>query len=94
MRVERMHLKEHKSIRAIFNLITEENVEIKFLKLIEGKNGYFLSFPSFKGSDDKYHDYVYMSKEMKDDLLELVKAEYSKLSGIPVDSPDNDDDVF
>jgi len=94
MRVERMYLKEHQSIKATFNLITEENIEIKFLKLIEGKNGDFLSFPSYKGSDDKYHDYVYMSKEMKDDLLELVKVEYSKLSGIPADSSEVDDDVF
>jgi DNA-binding cell septation regulator SpoVG len=88
MKIDRMSLEEHKSIRAKFNLITEENIEIKFLKLIEGKNGYFLSFPSYKGSDNKYHDYVYMSKEMKDDLLELVKVEYSKLSG------SSDDDVF
>ena len=94
MKIERMYLKEHKSIRATFNLITEDNIEIKYLKLIEGQNGYFLSFPSYKGADDKYHDYIYMAKEMKDELLILVKSEYSKLSGITIEPADNSDFGF
>ncbi len=94
MKIDRMFLKEHNSIRATFNLITEENIEIKFLKLIEGKNGYFLSFPSYKGSDDKYHDYVYIPKEMKDELLEIVISEYSKLSGKAIDSSGDDEVIF
>jgi len=94
MKIERMNLKEHNSIRATFNLITNENIEIKFLKLIEGRNGYFLSFPSYKGSDDKYHDYIYVPKELKDSLLEKVKSEYSKLSGNSTVQDDDDGEVF
>jgi DNA-binding cell septation regulator SpoVG len=90
MRIERMTLLEHKTMKARFNLVTNENIEIKFLKLIEGQNGFFLSFPSFKGTNGKFCDYIYMPKEMKDELLELVKVEYSKLSGIPADSSDVD----
>lgn len=35
-------------------------VTIYGCKVVEGKNGDFISFPSHKGKDDKYYNYVYI----------------------------------
>lgn len=35
-------------------------VTIYGCKVVEGKNGDFVSFPSHKGKDDKYYNYAYI----------------------------------
>ena len=35
-------------------------VTIYGCKVVEGKNGDFISFPSHKGKDEKYYNYVYI----------------------------------
>lgn len=35
-------------------------VTIYGCKVVEGKNGDFISFPSHKGKDDKYYNHVYI----------------------------------
>lgn len=47
-------------------------VTIYGCKVIEGKNGDFISFPSHKGKDDKYYNYAYV-KLSDEDTSEIVK---------------------
>lgn len=50
-------------------------VTIYGCKVIEGKNGDFISFPSHKGKDDKYYNYCYikLSDEQTADIVKQVE---------------------
>lgn len=47
------------------------NVTIYGCRVIEGKNGDFVSFPSRKGSDDKYYSHAYV-KLTAEDTKEII----------------------
>lgn len=57
----------------VFNL---EFADINFykLKVINGKNGWFISFPSEKGKDGKYYDYFYIpfTDDEKDAIIKAI----------------------
>lgn len=44
--------------------------------LKEGKNGNFVSFPSYKGSDGKYYSHCYfpISEELKKEIEDQIEA--------------------
>lgn len=46
--------------------MTVNGVSIYGCRLIEGKKGYFVSFPSRKGKDGKYYSYTYVKLEDQD----------------------------
>lgn len=50
-------------------------VTIYGCKVIEGKNGDFVSFPSHKGKDGKYYNYAYvkLSDEATSDIVSQVE---------------------
>lgn len=52
------------------------DVSIYGLRVIEGTNGDFISFPQRKGSDGKYYSiaYMYLSPETQDMILREVEA--------------------
>ena len=47
-------------------------VSIYGCTLVEGKNGTFVSFPSYKGSNDKYYNHARV--ELSDDDIELIET--------------------
>jgi stage V sporulation protein G len=52
---------------------------VKGLKLVEGKNGLFVSMPQEKGKDDKWHDtFMPVTKEAEQALSEIVMAAYNE----------------
>lgn len=76
MQIERMNKGSWGKIKAFFDLQTEDGFTIKGFKLVEGTNGLFVGFPSQKGSDDEYHDTVWVEKEVREQVIELAKREY------------------
>ena len=44
----------------VFFDVVINGVTIYGCKVVEGKNGDFISFPSHKGKDDKYYNHVYI----------------------------------
>ena len=76
MKIERMNKGSWGKIKAFFDLQTEDGFTIKGFKLVEGTNGLFVGFPSQKGSDDEYHDTVWVDKEVREQVIELAKKEY------------------
>ena len=76
MKIERMNRGSWGKIKAFFDLQTEDGFTIKGFKLVEGTNGLFVGFPSQKGSDDEYHDTVWVEKEVREQVIELAKREY------------------
>lgn len=57
-----------------FNL-TLNGVAINGCRVAEGKNGDFIAFPSYKGSDGKYYQHVFvrLSQEDQDKILKEVE---------------------
>lgn len=52
-----------------FSLTIFKEIAIKGCSVVDGKNGLFVSMPSYKGSDGKYYDYVFpVSAETRESL--------------------------
>lgn len=67
------------STKAFVDLELDETLVIKGLTLVEGKNDLFLSFPSTKGKDGKYHKSVYsLDKEWYNLLQDACIKKYNE----------------
>ena len=56
------------------------------LRVLEGRNGTFVSMPQTKGKDDKYHDICFpTTKEMRQAITDAVLEEYSKTKDLSVE---------
>lgn len=71
--------KKGSSLKAFVDLVFYGEIIVKGFKLVEGKQGLFLSNPSDKGKDDKYFDTVrFLSLEDKNVVEQKVIEEYNK----------------
>lgn len=62
-------------------------------KLMEGKNGLFLSCPSYQKKDKSYQDITFpLSKEIRERMQELALDAYSK-DMVDTGTPVTDDDI-
>ncbi len=80
----RISLFERDSLRAIATVKVADAVYLTGIRVIEGKNGLFVSMPSKKDKGGEYQDiYFPASKAMRDALqavvLEAYKAEQKQL---------------
>lgn len=59
----------------VFFDVEINGVTIYGCKVVEGKNGDFISFPSHKGKDDKYynHAYIKLSDEQTKEIISQVE---------------------
>lgn len=59
----------------VFFDVEINGVTIYGCKVVEGKNGDFISFPSHKGKDGKYynHAYIKLSDEQSKDIISQVE---------------------
>lgn len=70
---------EQKSLIGIASVTLDNALVVKEIRLIKGKYGVFLGFPSKKGADDKYHDIVFpLDKEFRQTILDAVLKEIAK----------------
>lgn len=56
--IEVIRAKEYKN--TVFFDVNINGVSIYGCRFVEGKNGDFVSFPSYKGSDGKYYSHCYI----------------------------------
>lgn len=63
--------------RGIFFTLVLNGIYIHSCKVVEGKNGDFISFPQYKGSNGKWYSYVWVQLDEADSnhILSLVEAE-------------------
>jgi stage V sporulation protein G len=80
IKIERMHRMETEgSLRAFCDLLILDSFLVKGLKVVEGKNGLFVSMPREQGRDGKWYDTFHpTSKEMRKGLEELVLENYNE----------------
>jgi len=62
--------------KIIFDMIVND-VTIYGCRLLEGKNGMFVSFPSRKGNDNKYYNIAYVSLSEAD--IDSIVAQIEKM---------------
>ena len=68
-----------KKTKAFIELCLDKTLVIKGLTLVEGSQGLFLSFPSSKGKDGKYHKSIYsMDKEFTGQLEDACIKKYNE----------------
>ena len=83
MKIKNFRQGEWGKIRAFFTLITNEGLEIKGMKLVEGSKGFFVSAPQEKKEVNgvtEYYDTVWIPKEIREPLNELASNEYANPS--------------
>lgn len=73
------HVKMDSKDRVRFSL-TVNGVTVYGCNAVEGKNGDFISFPSYKGTDGKYynHAYIPLTDEEQEGILLDVEKELNK----------------
>lgn len=78
--IKNVRVVEAKSGDLVFFTAVINGVVIYNCRVATGKNGDFISFPQYKGSDGKWYNNVYVSltEEDSNQILELVQAEIDK----------------
>ena len=72
-------LEDKGKLKASGSITLDDAFVVSGVSVIEGSKGLFVSLPSVKGNDDKYHDTAYpLSKELRDDINKAVMGEYQK----------------
>ncbi len=66
-------------LKAVASITIDDELVVHDIKVINGKDGYFLSMPSRKSDDGKFKDIVHPIKtEVRESLKEQILAEYEK----------------
>lgn len=66
-------------LKAVASITIDDEIVVHDIKVINGKDGYFLSMPSRKTSEGEFKDIVHPIKtEVREMLKEKILAEYEK----------------
>jgi stage V sporulation protein G len=77
-KVTRMHrLEGEGSLKAFVDVALNESLLLKGLRVVEGRNGLFVSMPREKGRDNRWYEMVHpLSKEVKEDIASIILEAY------------------
>ena len=69
-----------KSKRVAYGSLIIAGCFVIYISVYEGKNGYFISYPNYKDSEDDYHDLAYcmdvqVIEGLKDLITEMIDGE-------------------
>ena len=69
-----------KSKRVAYGSLIIAGCFVIYISVYEGKNGYFISYPNYKDSEDEYHDLAYcmdvqVIEGLKDLITEMIDGE-------------------
>ncbi len=67
------------SVKAIASANLDDCFAVKNIRVVEGKNGLFVSMPSYKGADGEYHDLCFpTTPELRKQLNSAVADAYKQ----------------
>jgi stage V sporulation protein G len=70
------------NLKAFADISVNDSLVIKGLRVVEGKNGLFVSMPREQGKDSKWYDQVSCtSTDVFDDIANKVLTEYQTAAG-------------
>ncbi len=69
----------NEKLKAVASITIDDELVVHDIKVINGKDGYFLSMPSRKSNDGEFKDIVHPIKtEVRESLKAKILAEYEK----------------
>ncbi len=69
----------NEKLKAVASITIDDELVVHDIKVINGKDGYFLSMPSRKTNEGEFKDIVHPIKtEVRENLKEMILAEYEK----------------
>ena len=75
----RLVTKDDSKLKAVASITIDECFVVHDIKVIEGKDGYFISMPSRKTPDGEYKDIVHpINTETREQIREAIMVEYEK----------------
>ena len=84
MTIDRMTRGSWGKTVAYFDLKTEEGFVQKSFRIVEGKDGLFVGFPSIK-KDDEYKDTIFADKELKQQVNDMAIKYYHQEMEVPTE---------
>ena len=80
LHVQRMYRFEtERPLKAFVDLIVNDALLIKGVRVLEGKNGLFVSMPQEQAKDKKWYDTVRcLSQDIREKITEVVLAAYKE----------------
>lgn len=73
--VVRVYLGEGERLSASLTIETEVGHVVIYGQAVDGRNGWFFSFPSYKGKDGEYHNIVYaLEKDVNEAISEALST--------------------
>lgn len=82
---------ENSNLRGFADVSIDDNLTIRNVKIVEGKNGLFASLPSVKGRNDYYEPLVTMEKDYYQKFSDLVVEDYRLVRDQAADEQLHDD---
>lgn len=78
-KVTRMHrLDGEGSLKAYVDIALNESLLLKGLRIVEGRQGLFVSMPREKGKDNRWYETVHpMSKQVKELIANAILSVYN-----------------
>ena len=75
----RLVTKDDSKLKAVASITIDECFVVHDIKVIEGKEGYFISMPSRKTPDGEYKDIVHpINTETREQIRDAIMVEYEK----------------
>lgn len=71
--------KEDSNLKAFVNIIIDDALAVKDLRIIDGNNGLFVAMPNRKNKDGEYRDTVHpINQEVRDMMEEEIIKAYNE----------------
>ena len=93
IQVQRMYRFEtDRPLKAFVDIVVNDCLLIKGIRVMDGKNGLFVSMPREQAKDQKWYDTIRcLTQELRDQITEVVLTTYRGDDDEPYDeSPDED----
>lgn len=69
----------YKNLKALATIIIDDSIAIHNIKIIDGKEGLFISFPSIKTGEGKYYDIVHpITQTAREVIMNQVINKYEE----------------
>lgn len=78
VKVHRLHkVDNNKTLKAFVDIVVNDAILIKSLKIIEGKDGLFVSMPQEKSKDDKWYESVRcLNRSIREQICDVILNAY------------------
>jgi stage V sporulation protein G len=78
-KVTRLHrIEGDGNIRAFVDIVLNESLLLKGLRIVQGRSGLFVSMPKEKGKDNRWYETIHpLSKEVKEDISNVILSFYN-----------------